>query len=227
MFERKHRKEPEKLGGITFYISMLALAIIAASNLLHLPDLWDELARARAYRFAFGVVTGMSIAALLVRDHMAVLLHELKHASISTLVGNRFKGIRISRHTGHYQYSYTEKTAHHNATIALAPYWFPLATLPLFLLTIGDFMAFESLLLVIGIGYGIDLLSGIRDVGPHQSDLTSIRGSYVVSLAYLALMHTILFTILTAWAYQGLFGLKYLLYGLWNVAIGFAAYYYD
>lgn len=225
--KRREQKKKDKAGGVLFYITLVALLLISVSNFLYLFDLWNEEARTRAQRFVFGIITGSAISVLFIRNHFSVLVHELKHAIVSGFAGNKFKGFKIGRDSGHFEYAYSKESEHHNATISLAPYWLPLFTVPLFMFGIHDFVPYESLILVIGIGYGIDLVCGLRDVSPHQTDFSGIRGGFVVGLSYVVLMHLVIFTFLVAWAYQGSLGLKYMFYGLWNTALGFAAHFYN
>ncbi len=217
----------ETPGGPLFYISMIALLIIGTSNTLYLFDLWDDAARERAYNFVFGIICGIAFASLFIRNHLSVLVHELKHAVISGLAGNRFKGLKIGRESGHFKYAYSKESAHHNATISLAPYWLPIFTFPLFFFGYNDFVPFDSLVILVGIGYGADLCCGIRDIAPHQTDLTEIRGGFWISIFYLLLMHIVIFTFIVAWVYQGSLGLRYMFYGLWNTAMGFAVNFYN
>lgn len=221
MFFRKKEKDVtgQKMGGLSFYLALTALAIIASVNLL---NIWPVLALGSSERwlaFLFGIATGAALYSLLLEGSTHVFIHELKHAVLAALVGNRIKDMKFDSQTGHLRYSFSKRTAHFNAMIALAPYWLPLFTVPALLLLFTPYREAWSSLLVFGIAYGIDLITGARDIGRHQTDLTLIRGGFWFALIYILSWHTIILTYLLAWVCNGTAGVWHLAMALWEQVI--------
>jgi hypothetical protein len=215
-----------RVGGFAFFSSLLFLLLLGTLNSCLLLNLWDEQAATNLGFFALGIVPGAFLAMYFIQGHSSVLVHEFKHALISGLVGNRFRGLKVKKDSGHFEYAYTRETAEYNAFISVAPYVIPLFTFPAVLLAIAFWRhSHELMVAVIGMGYGIDLVMNIRDVSPRQTDLTMIKGGYRVGVLYVAAMNLTILSILLAWVFQGAFGLRYLLFGLWQMMLHVVAYY--
>lgn len=208
--------EPETkqdlVGGFAFFLSLAALLptglIFTTLTVLRLKS-----ANATStINFLLAALAGAAIAQMFIRGHLSVFIHEFKHSLVSNLVGNRHKGMRIGVNSGHYQYSYTKSTAHYNAFISLAPYITPVFTFfgvviaLVFLRHDRDIAA-----LVVGLGYGMDILLNMRDISPIQTDISLIRGGYTMGLAYIAAWNFLIAGVIFAWAFHGLEGLEMLL----------------
>ncbi len=224
---RRNRKQTQgKVGGIAFFMSLSMLLFLGSYNLLVLPGLWDNESSNNFWRFFCGGLIGAAVASLTITGHTHVLLHELKHALVSNLVGNKWKGMKVKKDTGHFQYSYTKATSEYNAFISLAPYFLPLFTLPLLILSLAVWWKnHQIVVLITGIGYGIDLILNTRDLSPIQTDLTEITGGFSVAILYVLGMNLTISTILIAWVLKDLIGLQVLLYGLWQFCLHLVAYY--
>lgn len=200
------------VGGFAFFLSLAALL---PTGLLFFTLSVAQLRSADlklAGIFLASCLFGAMLAQGCIRGHISVLIHEFKHSLISNLVGNKFKEMRINEHSGHVQYSYTKRTAHYNAFIALAPYIVPVFTFIGTLIAIACFRENEvATLVVVGLAYGADLLLNIRDISPVQTDITLIRGGYSVGLLYISAWNFIIAAVLFAWAFQGVPGLLTLL----------------
>lgn len=212
------KSKPEKdttgdvVGGFAFFLSLAALLptglLFFTLSIAQLRSADLKLAGIFLASCLFGAVLAQGC----VRGHISVLIHEFKHSLISNLVGNKFKEMRINEHSGHVQYSYTKRTAHYNAFIALAPYIVPLFTFVATLVAIACFHGIEvGTLVVVGLAYGADLLLNVRDISPVQTDITLIRGGYSVGLLYIAAWNFIIAALVLAWAFQGTAGLLALL----------------
>lgn len=202
----------EVVGGFAFFLSLAALlptgALFMVLTLLRLGSANPK----TAIIFVISTVAGCGFAHLFLTGHLSVFLHEFKHSIVSNLAGNRHKGLKVGRHSGHYQYSYSKSSAHYNAFISLAPYIIPLfsflATL-LALIFLRD--NWEIATCVVGIGYGIDLLLNVRDISPVQTDISLIRGGYTVGLLYILAWNLLTLGLLLNWALYGASGLLMLL----------------
>lgn len=203
---RKKEKDTtdEVVGGFAFFLSLLALLptgiLFFGLALFQVRDADIKIAGT----FIISIVFGAVLTQGMIRGHFSVLLHEFKHSLISNLVGNKRKGMRIDERSGHFEYAYTKKTAHFNAFISLAPYIVPIFTF------VAVLMAFATCsndpvlaAVVIGLGYGADLLLNARDISPVQTDITLIRGGYGIGLLYIAAWNLIIASVVLAWAFQG------------------------
>lgn len=216
LFKLSSKKQKvKKHGGVVFFISLACLTILAFVNFHSLFALWNEYAAERWQMFIAGMFIGSWLASLIVRNHIRVLFHETKHAVFSNLVGNRSRGMTIKRNEGLFEYDYTRQTAHANAFIALAPYWLPLFTVPALILSLAWRSNPAISVLVVGIGYGADLLMNIRDVSPVQTDIQHVRGGYSFGIAYIVAINFVVATYLAAWVSYSWPGIQYLFEELW------------
>ena len=232
MFGRKKKEEIKTLtsvGGIPFFITLGCLLILSLVNTLALLPLIDGAALLRWRYFAAGGVLGAWMGHVLIRHELSIFLHELKHAIISNLAGNRDRGMKIRRRSGHFQYEYYQHTEKYNALIALAPYFLPLFTLPslLFLLVPGWGSHPTLPLVVIGFACGADLILNLRDISGKQSDIVNIKGGFTVGLLFIGAMNIVLLSYLFAWACQGWQGLQFMLTALTKVVVSLVAYYWQ
>ncbi len=210
---KPRRKEAEDtsdqiIGGFAFFLSLALLlptgVIFFGVALLQLR--YAELSSVALF-FA-SLVVGIGLGHYVLKGHISVLVHEWKHEVISSLVGNRNKRMEVGEHSGSLQYEYTKQTAHFNAFIALAPYILPICTFIAILLTFA--LGSENPrapLMLIGIGYGIDLLMNARDISPIQSDINLIRGGFYVGLLYILSWNMLTTALAFAWAFNGFSGL--------------------
>jgi len=201
-------EDGEVVGGIPFFLSLAALLPTGA--------LFTFLAIVRVrYSSAENVVAfitatgaGAFLAKILIRKHISVLIHEFKHSLVANLVGNKHKDMKIEENSGYYQWLYTPRTAHYNAFIALAPYITPVFTFlaVLFVLSVAGEERILTIILV-GVGYGMDLMLNIRDISPIQTDISLIRGGYKVGVLYIIGWNLLLAGLVLTWAFNGTDGL--------------------
>jgi hypothetical protein len=211
----KELPKQEVVGGFAFFLSLAAILPTGLIILFLSLRLISTESIGYAGTFLCAVLVGAVGAHCLIKDHISVLIHEFKHSLVSNLVGNKRKGMKIDRDSGYFEYAYSKQTKHFNAFISLAPYIVPVFTF------ISGLIAFALLrhehvlaVLVVGIGYGMDLVLNIRDISPIQTDLTLIRGGYRIGVLYVAAWNVLIFAFLVAWILQGLAGLAHLLESL-------------
>ncbi len=228
LFSSARKKKREKHGWIAFFSSLFFLLFLSALNLFLLPGLLDGYAWTRASRFVAGGILGLWFAHQFIRGHLSVLLHEYKHAIVSGLVGNKWKGMKIKRDHGHFKYAYSKDTASYNAFISLAPYYTPLFLTPALILgLIFEGTNADIALFIVGVGYGLDFLLNMRDISPIQTDFSDLTGGFKVGVLYVAAMNLCITTTLLSWIFQGSAGIKLLGYGLWSFMTHVAAHYYN
>lgn len=222
--EDKDREEQQQkpVGGIAFFLSLvlllpssvvlivLGLSYITLDNAHHLAVLLSAIA------------AGALAARILIKRHISVLLHESKHSLVSNLVGNKRKRMHIDEDSGFFEYSYTKETAHFNFLISLAPYIVPVFTFvcALALLALG-FKEHWQAIVVLGLGYGADLLLNVRDISPVQTDISLIRGGYSCGLTYIAAWNLTIFALVVAWTLDGGGGLAHLLRDIASIFLAF------
>lgn len=205
------------VGGYAFYLSLFVLAFLFGINIRFLPGLITKDSLESAGFFSISVLLGWLFAKILIHREISVFLHEWKHMIVASLFGNKAKKMKVGVKEGSFEYEYTADTAQANAFIALAPYYFLLFT------ALGTLAAVfvrhhghTVTVLPVGFGYGIDLVLNSRDIGPHQTDISNIRGGYRIGMMYVAIINLTLITYLLAWVFGGTDGLVHLTKGLWD-----------
>ncbi len=200
------------VGGFAFFLSLAAIlptGLIVASLALRL--LSSETI-STAGGFTCAAVVGALCAHFFIKGHISVLIHEFKHSLISNLVGNKRKGMKIDRDSGYFEYAYSKQTKHFNAFISVAPYIVPVFTFVAGLIAFALFRHDHMLAaLVVGIGYGMDLVLNIRDISPIQTDLSLLRGGYRLGVLYVTAWNVLIFGLLLAWVLKGGAGLAHIL----------------
>jgi len=210
--KEKEDKTDEKVGGFAFYLSLLVLIPLGLLVILISFSTWNLSCAQSTAVFLVGCLVGFVVGHSMIRGKLSVFLHEFKHSLISNLVGNKAKGMKIDTNSGHFEYKYSKATSHYNAFISLAPYIVPIATIISVPIAIAFFRSDHRLMvLVVGIGYGIDILLNIRDISPIQTDITGIRGGYKIGLTYILAWNLVIFGFLASWVFHGISGPKLML----------------
>ncbi len=180
----------KKVGGLTFLLSIPALILLVSGiYFVLIPTVFIINSTALIW-LAGGSLIGLIFAKPLSKGRIYVFIHEVKHAVVSSIAGNKWKKMKVGPETGSFEYTYYKHTAHLNAFISLAPYWFPLISIPTWILALinSDIFYFKG---VVGFVLGLDLYMGLKDMGPHQTDLSSIRGGVKVAKLYIVLMNAL------------------------------------
>jgi hypothetical protein len=219
----------KKFGSLAFYISIPVLLVL---NTLALVSLTGLLAALGFDKLAWGVFAqGFLLFSYFVsRDALSglrTLLHELKHTVVVMLTGNKFKSISIGRHEGHVCYEAYRATLHLEPFVILAPYFWPLLSLPAFAACIAsEFIVPQAyhLLFVylLGSAAGIDITTSLREISPHQSDLKRIFGGFIATRSFIYLANFGWTGICLLWLAGGNKGLLFALYLCARAATEFA-----
>lgn len=204
-------EKQEPVGGFAFFLSMAVLIPTGVASISLALSSWQMSFLPAVGSFLSGFLLGCFVAHTMIRGPLHVFIHELKHAVVSNLVGNKSKGIKYGDEAGAFRYQYTKRTSHFNAFISLAPYCLPIATV-VALVAAETTMRSEHRIaaFIVGIGYGIDTVLNSRDISPIQTDITLIRGGYHVGLAYIAAWNIAFLGVLVSWVFQGFEGVKLL-----------------
>ncbi|MBP9838659.1 MAG: M50 family metallopeptidase [Proteobacteria bacterium] len=137
--------------------------------------------------FAIGFIFTASIFSTSGFSRLRVLIHELRHALVVIMSGNVLKKIVVKKTEGEVSYEmYQEKTTS-GPLITLAPYCFPIFSLPVMIFAIvfeGDYRAIFSLIL--GGTLGIDIFTAYREIHPGQTDFKQIVGGFFASALFIS-----------------------------------------
>jgi hypothetical protein len=202
-------KPEKKVGGLTFLVSIPALFIL---NCVILNNLIPVVSATKGYSYYWllgGVSLGLIIAPVFSEGRIYVFIHEVKHAILASLAGNKWKGMKVGKESGSFEFIFYKHTAHLNAFIFLAPYWFPIISIPVWLLCLTNWDP-QGLRLALGAALGADIYMGLKDMGPHQTDLSRIRGGVLVGKSYILLMTSLVSCLVTIGGIAGLVGFKLL-----------------
>ena len=158
--------------------------------------------------FIGGTAVSLLIWSQLQLIKIRTLIHEFKHAMAVMFTGGKVDRIAVDDDgSGQIEYTYYEDAAHYAPIIALAPYCFPLLSFPAFLAALvspADFKLYYAFGL--GLAFAADLSTGIRDLGPHQTDIEDIVGRFYLAGLFLAAAHFAWFSILAIWIGGGRHG---------------------
>lgn len=222
--KKKEEKKQAKVGDLFFYATLLLFLMLAGTGLLALPSVLGQGDLTYLPHLFVGLGTGMAVCFFVVRSYFSVFLHELKHMIVALLSGNRAKGMKISHASGHFEYEYSSDTESYNAFISLAPYYVPLATLPMIIALPFLTVAAPVKIFLLGFAYGIDLLLCIRDISPHQTDFSNILGGFYPGVAYVISLHIVFVSVLLVWSVSGFSGLEQFFYNIFSDIAGSKAH---
>jgi hypothetical protein len=210
-------KKQTRAGDLIFFAILIGTVSLAVSAMQSMFIIFENADYTRLLTFFSGVILGGVLCSLFVKGHLAVFFHELKHAIVALLAGNSPKGIKVGQESGHFEYSFTEDTKSYNAFIFLAPY-----TLPLFTVILLGSCIYPlwnqplALLALVGLGYGVDVVSGIRDIHPGQTDFSSLYGGFGIGIVYVTALHVLIFFSLLAWSAGGIATLEMFCKGIFG-----------
>lgn len=223
---KKKNIAPEKVGGWAYFLSYVMLIGLASLNYSLLPALYIDESKESFFNFLVALGTGLAITHFLVRGRLSVLIHEVKHAILSSLHGNKSKGMRVDKDSGEFRYEYQPNRRESNVFIALAPYFLPVFTAFSCLIAFLFFSTeHHTACCVIGIGAGCDLALNLRDISRAQTDLTLVRGGFMLAVIYVLLMNAVILSYVCAWILRGAFGINFLVFGLWQMVTHLVAFY--
>ena len=131
-------------------------------------------------------------------------IHELKHAVVVIFTGNNLKNFVVEKETGHVEFEMYKDKLRFAPIIALAPYFFPLFSLPALIVCLVMENNSDLLLAaLLGITLAVDISMAYTDLHPHQSDLKKVTGGFFASLLYLASAHFLWIMICLLWVVGG------------------------
>lgn len=149
---------------------------------------------------------------------LRILVHEIKHAILVILTGNKLESMEVSEREGLVTYLMYSKKKHFAPLITLAPYFLPLISAPILVSAIyfeRDYpLMFSSLL---GIGFAADICFGVQDLHPAQTDLKRILGGFFTAGLFLAGMYLLWTLVCLLWLIAGSRAYLFVFYGLYRL----------
>ena len=206
MAKKKKVDTKSRIGGLLFLITIIAVffvgiiallanIIIVLNTKFHLPNLIVSF---------FGFVLGFIVFSGPGFIKLRTFLHESKHAIAVVLTGNKLKEFKAEDGSGYVTFEIYKDKLGFAPAIALAPYYFPLCSLPLFLLALflgNSYPIVFSFLL--GASCAVDILSGVAEIHPNQSDLKRIIGGFLIAAAFIGGFLFTWFNICLLWVLSG------------------------
>ena len=209
----KNKKQEQQFGtvwSLGFFVATLGNILLCPFVLLLIlispvrQNLYDESIMA----YGFGIIASVLIVASSKIHKLRTIIHEIKHAVMILLTGNKLKSIVAEKHHGHVEYKMYKDRVHFAPLIKLAPYFFPLFSLPMFAIAIifdSHYAVVCSLLL--GASLGADAAFGIEEIHPFQTDFKKLLGGFFISKLYLVGFYLFWSLSLTLWVRSGPDGL--------------------
>ena len=173
-----------------------------------------------AIPFALGVGVAFMFAASSGMAGLQTIFHELRHAAVVILTGNRFSRLEFyhgadQKRTGakaqcffFLRKGWWGKFTH--PLIALAPYSFPLLTLPaLALVYFVPAQYYEAILFSVGLSAGIDVGVAVRhffNANNHsRGDFSSFQLGFLVGTPFCLLANLLVIEVVSIWLYRLMF----------------------
>ena len=178
-----------KIGGLTFLLSILFLFVLGACFLISSITIFLTTGARDGQLgiFLFAMIGTQIILAGLPPGRIRIFIHEVKHALLIAATDNKISDFSVDKHGGHVAYKIDKKDFHYLPLIALAPYCYPLLSLPAFVLCLIFSDSYPiQLSLLLGVTLAFDLNTGIHDIHSEQEDFKKVAGGFLIAGSYIA-----------------------------------------
>jgi hypothetical protein len=186
--KNKNQEYTKKVGGLGFIASAITTFIIGICFLIHsifILLIIGSIDR-RLELFLAALICMLVIMSKLPPGRFRVFIHELKHAVFIAFTGNKIKDFVVKKHTGNVSYEIDKSDVIYLPLIALAPYYFPLLSLPAFIICLWFNDTYSPCLpLLLGATLAFDLNTGIHDIHSEQDDFKKILGGFIIAGTYI------------------------------------------
>lgn len=209
---RKHpyrKKLSRRLGSLAFFLAIPTCYVAGCISLITLLFLWnrDGFQAELGVPFICGLVGTIAIFSLIRIEWLRTFVHEVKHYFVVLLSGNVVDDMVVKSGTGHVSYSLYESKRHFEPFIMLAPYFFPLLSLPMLIAAIVFEQNYGTLVsLLLGMALGIDLRTAWFELYPNQSDLQRIQGGFLPAALFIGGANFLWTFVCFLWVQAGLNG---------------------
>jgi hypothetical protein len=213
-----------RLGSFAFFLSIPVFGILTFLCVAAIFELiaYNWFNKQRLVLFLVGGIGSIAIVMNTTWPRLFILLHELKHAFVVLMTGNRLDTIHVGDDSGHVSYATYEETSHYIPFIVLAPYCFPLFSLPAIVICLFLTESSQQIAaLLLGVTLGIDLATGYQELHPFQTDFKKIFGGFFVASSFIATSTMFWTSVCLLWALGGNNAFIYLGYLLLDLLTGF------
>ena len=206
-------KKPKKVGSLAFYLAvptcLISGLVLLAAFIVLLPsyefnkDIWTL--------FTCGFI-GMSCLLLLrAPQRLLTFIHELKHAVVIILTGNRLTAFKVMKDSGYVNYRMYQDRLHFVPFIILAPYFFPLFSAPVLVVgIIFELQIRPEITGILGMALALDLLTNYWEFHPYQRDLREVFGGLLPIITFLIGISMTWVGLVLIWVHLGRQGYFYL-----------------
>jgi len=207
-FRKKNRQKSQdtKVGGIGFLLAIPSIFILGLYGLVIVISLFN-LHGFNTFvwaRFGSGVIVTVIFTSVIKMPHFRTFIHEIKHGAVVLLTGNSVRNIRVKKHTGQIDYAMRYDKLHFGPIIGLAPYFFPLLSLPVFIVALFYQDSYLTYLLItLGATLAFDTATGIYEIHPHQTDIKRTFGGFPIAGSFIAGCHLTWINACLIWAIGG------------------------
>ncbi len=222
-FRRKNRQKSKdtKVGSFGFLFAIPSVFLLGLFGLIVVISLFEINGFEKKIwtLFGGGAIAAFIFSLSLKLPRLRTLIHEIKHAAVVVLTGNSVKGLEIGKHTGQIDYSMRLDKLHFAPLIGLAPYFFPLLSLPVLIVClIWQNEYYEELLLLLGVTLATDIATGIYELHPNQTDIKRMIGGFAIAGTFIAGCHLLWTTTCLIWVIGKRDGFVY----AWDLLLTFA-----
>ena len=213
MFKNSKKKEKEQkaifsFGFILATIGNIIICIPIVLLLLVAP-IREHLGKECLIAYLAGSFSGIIIITSSKILKLRTIIHEIKHAVVVILTGNKLKKIVAESGEGYVEYEMYKTQVHFAPLIAIAPYFFPLLSLPGFIcVALYDTSYPVQGSLILGFLLWSDICFGIGEIHPHQSDFKQVMGGMFFSKLYLIGFYILWPCLITLWVKSGIVGIQ-------------------
>lgn len=187
-FNKKEKKKIEKHSSLAFWFSIPANIILGMILLITIAIfLQNGIFEKEVWAlFAVGLIFAFAILSHARISRIRVLIHELRHAILVLISGNNLKHIKVGKEEGEVGYEMFEDKVQAGPLITLAPYCFPIFSIPTLMACLfleSDYRIILSLAL--GFALGLDISTALDEIHPGQTDFKKVVGGFFMSALFI------------------------------------------
>ncbi len=203
---RQKSNVAKKIGSLAFYLAIPCGVFLSTVGIITLLTLVqkDGLSKEIVVVFLISFLSGLIFFASAKLAWFRTFVHELKHAAVVRLSGNKVTDFYFEEESGHVSYQMYADRTHFGPFICLAPYFFPLFSLPVFFICLIFNKHYQFFLIfLLGFTLAIDLVTGYQEFHPRQTDLQRIFGGLFIAFVFIGIFHCAWFLTCLLWIVGG------------------------